>query len=100
MEDATSDLAKFRSQNAQHLKARSSSPVDIENFTKLQIDLVDQQRQLRELQELMDNKENDKSRRIKGPYLADGLRVKQNFLKIESSKLTFLVEVPSVIGLN
>ncbi|XP_078313174.1 uncharacterized protein LOC111128949 isoform X3 [Crassostrea virginica] len=65
LEDATSDLAKFRSQNAQHLKARSSSPVDIENFTKLQIDLVDQQRQLRELQELMDNKENDKSRKIK-----------------------------------
>ncbi|XP_056021041.1 ninein-like protein isoform X3 [Ostrea edulis] len=61
LEDATADLTKFRSQHSQFIKGRSSSPVDIENFTKLQIDLVDQQRQLRELQEFMDNKENEKS---------------------------------------
>lgn len=65
LEDATSDLARFRSQNSHHLGTRSGSPVDIENFTKLQIDLVDQQRQLRELQEFMDNKENEKSRNIR-----------------------------------
>lgn len=65
LEDATSDLARFRSQNSHHFGTRSGSPVDIENFTKLQIDLVDQQRQLRELQEFMDNKENEKSRNIR-----------------------------------
>ncbi|XP_061164578.1 ninein-like [Saccostrea echinata] len=65
LEEATSDLAKFQSQHAQYVKGRPSSPVDIENFTKLQIDLVDQQRQLRELQELMDNKENEKCRKFR-----------------------------------
>ncbi|XP_062574598.1 ninein-like protein isoform X2 [Saccostrea cucullata] len=65
LEEATSDLAKFQSQHAHYTRGRPSSPVDIENFTKLQIDLVDQQRQLRELQELMDNKENEKCRKFR-----------------------------------
>lgn len=95
MEDATSDLARFRSQNSHHLGTRSGSPVDIENFTKLQIDLVDQQRQLRELQEFMDNKENEKSRNIRGLY-----NTNQNHLTDDQYALLFVWNCKNVDNLD
>ena len=50
-------------------KYHNSSGIDIDNFTRLQIDLVDQQRQLRELQEFIEAKENEKSKRFKSKIL-------------------------------
>jgi hypothetical protein len=50
-------------------KNLNSSGIDIDNFTRLQIDLVDQQRQLRELQEFIEAKENEKNKRFKSKIL-------------------------------
>ena len=50
-------------------KYHNSSGIDIDNFTRLQIDLVDQQRQLRELQEFIEAKENEKNKRFKSKIL-------------------------------
>lgn len=47
-------------------KYHVSNGIDIDNFTRLQIDLVDQQRQLRELQEFIEAKENEKNKKFKG----------------------------------
>ncbi|KAK3093147.1 hypothetical protein FSP39_011849 [Pinctada imbricata] len=65
--------------NSQH---RSASPVDIENFTRLQIDLVDQQRQLRELQDFITHKDSEKSKQVK----AKEEELKKTIEKLEEEK--------------
>lgn len=62
--EASSDLAVHQSKHIrelQELKDKNShNALDVENFTKLQINVVDQQRQLRDLQELIDTREKEK----------------------------------------
>lgn len=75
--EASSDLAVHQSKHIrelQELKDKSShNPLDVENFTKLQINVVDQQRQLRDLQELIDTKEKEKKEVFKGRVLVPWL---------------------------
>ena len=66
---ANKDLAQNQSQHAEEMKKfHTSNGIDIDNFTRLQIDLVDQQRQLRELQEFIEAKENEKNKKFKGRF--------------------------------
>lgn len=63
---ANSDLAQNQTQHAEEMKKyNTGSGIDIDNFTRLQIDLVDQQRQLRELQEFIETKENERNKKFK-----------------------------------
>ncbi|XP_071163588.1 ninein-like protein isoform X5 [Mytilus edulis] len=63
---ANNDLAQNQTQHAEEMKKyHVSNGIDIDNFTRLQIDLVDQQRQLRELQEFIEAKENEKNKKFK-----------------------------------
>ena len=59
-------------------KYHNSSGIDIHNFTRLQIDLVDQQRQLRELQEFIEAKENEKNKRFKSKIFNQKRLLKYN----------------------
>ena len=63
-------------------KYHNSSGIDIDNFTRLQIDLVDQQRQLRELQEFIEAKENEKNKRFKSKILNQKKLLKYMYIRI------------------
>ena len=50
----------------QQWKDQTTSMVDLQKYTKLQIDLVDSQRSLRDLQESISNREEVVSKKLKG----------------------------------
>ena len=50
----------------QQWKDQTTSMVDLQKYTKLQIDLVDSQRSLRDLQESISNREEVVSKKFKG----------------------------------
>ena len=67
--NAKADLDQNQTQHAKEIKKlHTTNEIDIDNFTRLQIDLVDQQRQLRELQEFIETKENEKNKKFKGEF--------------------------------
>ena len=67
--ESTTNFAVSQSQHVKELqqwKDQTTSMVDLQKYTKLQIDLVDSQRSLRDLQESISNREEVVSKKLKG----------------------------------
>ncbi|KAL3873034.1 hypothetical protein ACJMK2_036196 [Sinanodonta woodiana] len=67
--EATTNFAVLQSQHIRELnkwKEGGSNMVELDKFTRLQMDLVDQQRSVRQLQELVQSSEESASNRFKG----------------------------------
>ncbi|KAK3610897.1 hypothetical protein CHS0354_017499 [Potamilus streckersoni] len=78
--EATTNFAVLQSQHIRELnkwREGGSNMVELEKFTRLQIDLVDQQRSVRQLQELVQSSEESASNRFKDVQEDHKRQVKQ-----------------------
>ena len=67
--ESTTNFAVSQSQHVkelQQLKDQTTNMVDLQKYTKLQIELVDSQRSVRDLQEQINNREELVAKKMKG----------------------------------
>ena len=69
--EATTNFAASQSQHARELqqwKDQTTNMVDLQKYTKVQIDLVDSQRSFRDLHDSVTNREEMTAKKFKGKF--------------------------------